>query len=124
MRVFEILDAQVDVEESRSPQPLPDQPIELSFEGVHFKYPERPAILEQFNLTLEANRVTAIVGHTGAGKSTVANLAMRTYDVGGARSNSQASTSAKLSSMNYTIKSGTSPKTPSSLKEQYAIIFF
>ena len=65
---FEILDAQVDVEEPRSPQPLPDQPIELSFEGVHFKYPERPAILEQFNLTLEANRVTAIVGHTGAGR--------------------------------------------------------
>ena len=83
VRVFEILDAQVDVDEPRSPKSLPNQPIELSFEGVHFKYPERPAILEQFNLTLEANRVTAIVGHTGAGKSTVANLAMRTYDVGG-----------------------------------------
>jgi ABC-type multidrug transport system fused ATPase/permease subunit len=81
MRVFEILDAQVDVDEPLAPQPLPDRPIELCFEDVRFEYPERPAILDQFNLTLEANRVTAIVGHTGAGKSTIANLAMRTYDV-------------------------------------------
>ena len=83
VRVFEVLDAQVDVDEPTAPQPLPDQPIELGFENVGFGYPERPAILDQFNLTLEANRVTAIVGHTGAGKSTVANLAMRTYDVSG-----------------------------------------
>jgi ABC-type multidrug transport system fused ATPase/permease subunit len=80
-RVFEVLDAQVDVDEPKSPQALPNQPIEVSFENVRFEYPERPAVLDQFNLTLEANQVTAIVGHTGAGKSTVANLAMRTYDV-------------------------------------------
>jgi ABC-type multidrug transport system fused ATPase/permease subunit len=76
-----VLDAQVDVDEPKSPQALPNQPIEVSFENVRFEYPERPAVLDQFNLTLEANQVTAIVGHTGAGKSTVANLAMRTYDV-------------------------------------------
>jgi ABC-type multidrug transport system fused ATPase/permease subunit len=38
-------------------------------------------VLSNLNLTLEANQVTALVGHTGAGKSTIANLAMRTYDV-------------------------------------------
>ena len=80
-RVFEILDAQIDVDEPSHPQPLPAGPIEVDFSGVRFEYPGRPAVLEQFNLTLEANQVTAIVGHTGAGKSTVANLAMRTYDV-------------------------------------------
>lgn len=80
-RVFEILDAQIDVAEPLQPKPLPAGPIEVDFADVCFEYPGRPAVLDNFNLTLEANQVTAIVGHTGAGKSTVANLAMRTYDV-------------------------------------------
>jgi ABC-type multidrug transport system fused ATPase/permease subunit len=80
-RVFEILDAQVDVDEPEVVAPLPAGPIEVAFENVRFEYPGRPAVLDQFDLTLEANQVTALVGHTGAGKSTVANLAMRTYDV-------------------------------------------
>jgi len=80
-RVFEILDAKVEVDEPTDPKPLPAGPIEVSFRDVRFEYPGRPAVLDHFNLTLEANRVTALVGHTGAGKSTIANLAMRTYDV-------------------------------------------
>ncbi len=82
-RVFEVLDTPIEVDEPAQPKPLPAGPIELHFDQVQFKYPERPAVLEDFELTLEANKVTAIVGHTGAGKSTVANLAMRTYDVSG-----------------------------------------
>ena len=80
-RVFEVLDAQVEVDEPVDPQPLPAGAIQVAFENVRFEYPGRPAVLENFDLTLEANQVTALVGHTGAGKSTVANLAMRTYDV-------------------------------------------
>lgn len=82
-RVFEILDAQVDVDEPTSPLPIPAGPIEVEFSQVKFEYPGRPAVLDNFNITLEANQVTALVGHTGAGKSTVANLAMRTHDVTG-----------------------------------------
>lgn len=82
-RVFEILDAKIDVAEPLQPKPLPAGPIEVDFADVRFEYPGRPAVLDRFDLTLEANQVTAIVGHTGAGKSTVANLAMRTYDVTG-----------------------------------------
>ena len=80
-RVFEILDAEVAVDEPKEQIPLPPGPISVSFRDVVFKYPERPAVLHHFNLELEPNRVTALVGHTGAGKSTIANLAMRTYDV-------------------------------------------
>lgn len=80
-RVFEVLDAQVEVDEPVDPQPLPAGAIQVAFENVRFEYSGRPAVLENFDLTLEANQVTALVGHTGAGKSTVANLAMRTYDV-------------------------------------------
>ena len=80
-RVFEVLDAAVDVDEPTEPTQLPAGPIEVAFEHVQFEYPGRPAVLKDLTLTLEANQVTALVGHTGAGKSTVANLAMRTHDV-------------------------------------------
>lgn len=80
-RVFEILDALVDVEESKNPQSIPQAPLNISFENVSFQYPNRPPVIDQLNLELEAKQVTAIVGHTGAGKSTIANLAMRTHDV-------------------------------------------
>lgn len=80
-RVFEVLDTQVEVDEPADPKPLPAGPLEISFQNVRFEYPGRPAVLERLNLTLAANKVTALVGHTGAGKSTIANLAMRSYDV-------------------------------------------
>jgi len=80
-RVFEILDTQVEVDEPTHPESLPDLPVRVDFDDVSFEYPGRPAVMEHFNLTLEPNQVTALVGHTGAGKSTAANLAMRTYDV-------------------------------------------
>ncbi len=80
-RVFEVLDAAVDVDEPTEPTPLPAGPIQVAFENVQFEYPGRPAVLSDLDLTLEANQVTALVGHTGAGKSTIANLAMRTHDI-------------------------------------------
>lgn len=80
-RVFEILDTTVEVDEPQEPEALPDQPIRIEFENVSFAYPGRPEVLQNFQLTLEPNQVTALVGHTGAGKSTAANLAMRTHDV-------------------------------------------
>ena len=79
-RVFEVLDATVDVAEAENPVPMPSGPVSISFDHVRFEYPGRPAVLEAFNLEMRANEVTALVGHTGAGKSTIANLAMRTYD--------------------------------------------
>ncbi|MGB0744871.1 MAG: ABC transporter ATP-binding protein [Opitutales bacterium] len=80
-RVFEVLDTHIDVDEPKKPEKLPNEPIQVEFDQVRFAYPGRPAVLEDFNLKLEPNKVTALVGHTGAGKSTAANLAMRTHDV-------------------------------------------
>lgn len=84
-RVFELLDAKEDIEETAAPVPLPDGPATLRYEHVSFAYPGRPGTLEDFSLELPAGKVTALVGHTGAGKTTVANLAMRAYDVTGGR---------------------------------------
>lgn len=82
-RVFEILDARIEVQDPPQPKTWPGGSIDIAFEQVDFQYPARPEVLRDFNLSLPAGRVTALVGHTGAGKSTVANLAMRAYDVTG-----------------------------------------
>lgn len=80
-RVFEILDAPEEVQDPPDPKPFPAAPLTVGFNKVAFQYPGRPEVLKNFELTLPAGKVTALVGHTGAGKSTIANLAMRTYDV-------------------------------------------
>jgi ABC-type multidrug transport system fused ATPase/permease subunit len=81
-RVFEILDHPVLVFSPEKPVSFPEtSAMKVAFENVEFAYPERNQILHQFNLTLNAGQTTAIVGSTGAGKSTVANLLMRYYDV-------------------------------------------
>lgn len=58
---------------------------EIAFERVCFAYPKHPAqfVLNNFNLRVQPGQVVALVGATGAGKSTVLNLLMRFYDVSG-----------------------------------------
>jgi len=80
-RVFEILDHPVDIENPADPRPFPAPPVEVRFEHVDFSYAERSPVLHDFHLTMPPGQVTALVGHTGAGKSTIANLVMRYYDV-------------------------------------------
>ena len=79
-RVFEILDTSIDVAEAKEAKDIKRRDLSIRFENVSFQYPERAAVISNFNLLIEKNKVTALVGHTGAGKTTIANLAMRTYD--------------------------------------------
>ncbi|WP_435137422.1 ATP-binding cassette domain-containing protein [Actinacidiphila sp. bgisy144] len=53
---------------------------EIALEAVTFAYPGRPAALDQLSLTVPAGRVTALVGATGSGKTTIAKLLMRFQD--------------------------------------------
>jgi len=55
---------------------------EIGFHGVHFEYPSRPGekVLKGLTLTLQPNCMTAVVGDSGAGKSTITKLLMRLYD--------------------------------------------
>ncbi len=82
-RVFEILDHPVAVRNDPEPVGFPGGRIETEFRGVHFAYQERAPVVAGIDLTLPAGKVTALVGHTGAGKSTLANLLLRYYDVTG-----------------------------------------
>ena len=67
------------VPEPISPTPLPDAHGEVRFEGVEFGYRER-TVLHQLDLTIPAGQTLAVVGATGAGKTTVARLAARFWD--------------------------------------------
>ncbi|HCR29886.1 MAG TPA: ABC transporter ATP-binding protein [Opitutae bacterium] len=81
-RVFEMLDYPVDIQSPERPARFPSGLLEIDFSEVNFGYEGRETLLSNFSLKLERGGVTALVGHTGAGKSTVANLLQRYYDVG------------------------------------------
>ena len=81
-RVFSLLDEPVTVPEPARPRPLP-RPLrgEVRFEGVWFRYsPEGPWVLRDVSFVASPGRTIALVGHTGAGKTTVVNLLLRFYD--------------------------------------------
>lgn len=79
-RVFEILDTPIDVDDAKDARPIQGRDLSIRFDNVSFQYPGRDDVISNLNLLIEKNKVTALVGHTGAGKTTIANLAMRTYD--------------------------------------------
>ncbi|MER7793388.1 ABC transporter ATP-binding protein [Streptomyces sp. NPDC097640] len=84
-RVFELLDAP-EQEADASPSARPEQVRgRVEFEDVSFRYePDRP-LIEDLSLSVRPGQTVAIVGPTGAGKTTLVNLLMRFYEVSGGR---------------------------------------
>jgi ATP-binding cassette subfamily B multidrug efflux pump len=81
-RVFALLDEPVTVPEPPAPRPLP-RPVagEVRFEHVWFRYqPDGPWVLRDITFTASPGRTIALVGHTGAGKTTIVSLLLRFYD--------------------------------------------
>jgi ATP-binding cassette subfamily B protein len=84
-RVFELLDEDEEVAEAVAPQRIPRVAGAVAFEDVSFRYePDRP-LIEHLDLDVEAGQSVAIVGPTGAGKTTLVNLLMRFYELDGGR---------------------------------------
>lgn len=83
-RVFEILDAPMDVQDSPDAKPLPPIRCRVEFDNVSFRYPgtERD-ILSNVSFAVEPGQTVAVLGTTGSGKSTLVNLLPRFYDVTG-----------------------------------------
>ncbi|MCK4952590.1 ABC transporter ATP-binding protein [Candidatus Bathyarchaeota archaeon] len=79
-RVFEVLDAEVDVKDKSDAFNLPSIKGEVKFEQVFFEYIEGKPVLKNINLTAEPGMTIAILGATGSGKSTFINLIPRFYD--------------------------------------------
>ncbi len=82
-RIFRILDAHSEVRERPGARPLPDLKGEIEFRGVGFAYDEGAGrqILRDVSFTVRAGQMVAIVGLSGAGKTTLVNLIPRFYDV-------------------------------------------
>jgi ATP-binding cassette subfamily B protein len=101
-RLFEVLDLEPMIKESPDARPIPDGPAELRFSHVDFSYPgaedvslasleavarlddtPRTAVLHDINFVVEPGTMTALVGPSGAGKTTISMLVSRLYDVDG-----------------------------------------
>lgn len=99
-RVFEVLDLKPLIDDKADPTPVPEGPLSLSFDHVNFSYPsadkvslaslEEVAMLDKrggeevihdVSFTVPPGQMIALVGSSGAGKSTIAQLATRLYDV-------------------------------------------
>jgi ATP-binding cassette subfamily B multidrug efflux pump len=80
-RVFSILDTESMVKDSPDALPMPEIKGQINFDNVTFGYREGPVVLENFNLEIQPGETIAIVGDTGAGKTTIVNLLNRFYDV-------------------------------------------
>jgi len=80
-RIFEFLDAEPEIRDKPDARPMPPIVGEVALEGVHFKYETTSrAALRGVDLRVKPGQTVAIVGTTGAGKTTIINLIMRFYD--------------------------------------------
>ena len=80
-RVFEILDEEPEIRNSPEAKRIEDIEGDVEFNDVSFGYVEGQTVLEGINLKAKSGQVIAIVGPTGAGKTTLVNLVSRFYDV-------------------------------------------
>jgi ATP-binding cassette subfamily B protein len=84
-RIFQVLDEPEEVADKPEAVDLPPGEGEIRFENVSFSYlPDRP-VLQELDLALDAGTTLALIGHTGSGKTTLASLVPRFYDVDAGR---------------------------------------
>jgi ATP-binding cassette subfamily B protein len=124
-RVFEILDLKPMVSEKPDARPLPDGPVTIEFDDVGFRYPAAEEVslaslesvarqdtggpseqvLKGVSFTARPGRLIALVGHSGAGKTTITSLVSRLYDVndGAVRINGLDVRDATLASLRDTV---------------------
>ena len=80
-RVFEVMDAPIEITNDPSPIPFPLENHTIEFSNVSFSYSEKSPIVNNLSFELASGSTTALVGPTGAGKSTIANLLLRYYEI-------------------------------------------
>ncbi|MFF9840589.1 ABC transporter ATP-binding protein [Streptomyces sp. NPDC013740] len=80
-RIFELLDAEEQAPDAAASEKPTDLKGKVALEGVAFRYEEDKPLIEDLSLAVEPGQTVAIVGPTGAGKTTLVNLLMRFYEV-------------------------------------------
>ncbi|MGZ4740429.1 MAG: ABC transporter ATP-binding protein [Ilumatobacteraceae bacterium] len=84
-RVFELVDAEEERADPVSPAYPAAERGEVDFEHISFRYDEDKPLIEDLSLVVRPGQTVAIVGPTGAGKTTLVNLVMRFYELGAGR---------------------------------------
>ena len=84
-RTFELLDSEEEVPDTKKTVKLKDVKGEISFEHVSFGYTPSNILMKEINFTVRPGQKIAVVGSTGAGKTTLINLLMRFYEVNGGK---------------------------------------
>ena len=79
-RVFELLDIKPDISDPPGAAKMPPVKGEIRFEGVGFEYQPGVPVIQDVDLTVEPGQTVAIVGPTGAGKTTLVSLLLRLYE--------------------------------------------
>jgi ATP-binding cassette subfamily B protein len=79
-RIFKLLDTPASVWAPASPKEFPIGPAPVEFDGVWFAYKDEDWVLKDISFTVAPGETVAVVGHTGAGKTTLMNLLLRFYD--------------------------------------------
>ena len=85
VRVFQLLDVKPEIADSPNATVLHDLQGEIAYEGVSFHYGDGTPVLQNIDLKVSPGETVALVGPTGAGKTTLVSLALRLYDVTGGR---------------------------------------
>jgi ATP-binding cassette subfamily B multidrug efflux pump len=80
-RVFKLLDTPVEIQSPAQPAPFPRSAATVEFEHVWFAYKDEDWVLNDVSFRIEPGETIAVVGHTGAGKTTLSSLLLRFYEV-------------------------------------------
>jgi len=80
-RIFKLLDTKASVLAPRQPRPVPEEIAPIEFDRVSFAYKNEDWVLRDVSFRIEPGETVAVVGHTGAGKTTLISLLLRFYDV-------------------------------------------
>ncbi len=80
-RVFKLLDTPVEIQSPAACVPFPASPVAVEFDHVWFAYKDEDWVLSDVSFRIEPGETIAVVGHTGAGKTTIASLLLRFYEV-------------------------------------------
>ncbi|MGZ8739606.1 MAG: ABC transporter ATP-binding protein [Gaiellaceae bacterium] len=84
-KIMDVMEEEPEVLDQPGAQPLPSVDGRVTFDAVRFGYGTGPEVLHELDLDVPAGTTVALVGHTGAGKSTIAKLLARFYDPRGGR---------------------------------------